>query len=150
MNTEFILKVADKIERDVIMTNHKISEYVLSDYYFTMDDYFYICGSPANIAGHAIALGEDLGLIDSADFEKYSDDELFARLFDLPEETAQEIIFPTFWEIKRWKAPVTPEWKRAMLIMKNRRIGPGAAVEMLRKLAETGEVDWEGIMGGKM
>ena len=149
MNKEFILKVADKIERDVVMTYHKTSEYVLSDYYFTMDDYFYSCGSPANIAGHAIALGEDLGLIASTDFEKYSNDELFARLFDLPEETANEIIFPTFWEIKRWNAPVTPEWKRLMLLMKNRRIGAGAAVEMLRKLVETGEVDWEGIMGGK-
>ena len=149
MNKEFILKVADKIERDVVMTYHKTSEYVLSDYYFTMDDYFYSCGSPANIAGHAITLGEDLELIASTDFEKYSNDELFARLFDLPEETANEIIFPTFWEIKRWNAPVTPEWKRTMLIMKNRRIGPGAAVEMLRELAETGEVDWEGVMGGK-
>ena len=129
MNVEFINKVADMIEG----THHVIedSQPYGADYNFTEDvipRFFcmnyetFDCGAPACIYGFACAVkGKYVDRLDSSSTMVFH----LKEMFDIDINDARTIYNPVG------------------LPMPLRDIIPEMAVAMLRKLAETGDVDWQ-------
>ena len=125
MNTELINKTADIIEQAEHSTEtgpYQAEESIRGGRtrYFCMNYDRYKCGSPACIYGYACLLaGEKIN--------KENDIIHLNRLFDLGDEgQAEEIYIAVKNHISLDE--ITPEW----------------AAAMLRKLVETGNVDWAG------
>lgn len=126
MNKENILFVADLIEKQPKTEIHSKSG-------FTMEFYVHDCGTPACIAGWAVAANRGMGGND-----------------DIRSAAGEKSTIRTVSEEAREYLGIDEEVGEALFLgfesrIDLRKITPMQAVDVLRNLAETGEVDWQAV-----
>ena len=129
MNTKLIHEVADTIER--LEFGDEPGKFMMTNYAHGMVGNPESCRSPACIAGWTCFLADGVVLADDIRLDEHPVHERAQELLGITYETANVLFTPTGDEAYYTAPPGTPG-----------HISPERAAATLRRLADTGEVDW--------